>query len=146
MPENPKRIHLLGSGRQEEARAAGVIKPGQLLELNVDGDVIPHDTPLGDAERAFALEDALQGRTIADDYASGELVSYVIANRGDVVYGWLTVGEVTTIGSFLCSDGSGNLMVRDESDVAIDLIAVALEAIDNSESGDNNARIRVRVL
>lgn len=145
---NPSRIHLKGSGRQEEANAAGVIRPGQLCRLNVDGDVIPHNIVGGQAERLFALEDALQGRAITTDYASGERVSLIVANPGDEIYGWLAVGESVNAGDFLGSDGFGHFVASEESGLTqgIDSVAVALETLDNSESGDVNARIKVRVL
>jgi len=144
----PARIHLKGMGRIDEADAAGVVRPGQLLQLNVDGDVIPHGIVLGQAERVFALEDALQGRAIATDYASGELVSFVLAAPGDEIYAWLAVGESVNVGDFLGSDGFGHLVLGDESGLTsgIDVIGVALETLDNSESDDNNARIKIRVL
>lgn len=145
---NPSRIHLKGAGRFEEADAAGVIRPGQLLRINVDGDVVPHNIVGGQAERLFALEDALQGRPITTDYASGERVSILVASPGDEVYAWLAVGESVVPGDFLGSDGFGHLVASDESGLTqgIDSVAVALETLDNSESGDVNARIRVRVL
>jgi len=145
---NPSRIHLKGMGRHEEADAAGVVRPGQLLRLNVDGCVVPHNIVSGQAERLFALEDALQGRPVTTDYASGEMVSIVIANPGDEIYAWLTVGQSVSKGDFLGSDGFGHLVAADESGLTqgIDSLAVALETLDNSESGDVNARIKVRVL
>jgi len=146
---NPSRIQLKGSGNHlGEADAAGVIRPGQLLRINVDGDVIPHNIVLGQAERCFALEDALQGRAITTDYASGERVSTVFSAPGDEIYAWLAVGESVVPGDFLGSDGFGHLQVADESGLtqAVDSVAVALETLDNSESGDVNARLRVRVL
>lgn len=145
---NPSRIHLKGMGRHEEALAAGVVRPGQLLRWNVDGDVVPHNIVGGQAERLFALEDALQGRPITTDYASAERVSIVIANPGDEIYAWLAVGESVQPGDFLRSDGFGHLESSSESGLTagVDSVAVALETLDNSESGDINARIKVRVL
>lgn len=145
---NPSRIHLKGMGRHEEADAAGVVRPGQLLRLNVDGDVVPHNIVNGQAERLFALEDALQGNPITTDYSSGDLVSILVAYPGDEVYAWLAVGQSVSKGDFLASDGFGHLQAADESGLTqgIDSIAVALETLDNSESGDVNARLKVRVL
>jgi hypothetical protein len=146
----PSRIHLKGkeTARIDEADAAGVISPGQLIRLNVDGDVIPHDIAYGGAERAFAVEDALQGRGIETDYASGEKVSYILAAPGDEVYAWLAFGESVVVGDYLGSDGFGNLAINAESGLhqTGQTLAVAIEALDNSESDDNNARIKVRVL
>lgn len=144
----PARIHLKGMGRIDEALAAGVVRPGHLLQLNVDGHVVPHTIAFGQAERMFALEDALQGRAISVDYASGERVTFVLAVPGDEVYAWLAFGQIAQIGDFLASDGAGHLVVSTESGggPTQDSIAVALETLDNSESDDNNARIKVRVL
>jgi len=139
--QKPHRIHLLGDGRHEEARAAAIIKPGMLLAQNADGAVIPHSGAAGPAERAFALEDALQGRTIDTDYAVGELVGFVLCKPGDVVYAYLSGGEKVNPSSFLNSNGDGTLQAG-----TTNAIAVALEAVDASDSNNVNERIRVRIL
>ena len=139
----PKRIHLLGEGRHEEAVAAGAITPGMLINQNSAGAVVVHPTAGGWAEKAFALEDALQGKTIADAYASGDRVSFVLGKSGDVVYAWLSGGEGATPDEFLTSNGDGTLKVASSTDIRI---AVPLEAVDASDSADVNERIRVRLL
>lgn len=141
--ENPKRIHLLGDGRHEEAIAASTITPGDLIELDTNGKVKRHATAGGSAEAAFALEDALQGNEIGDDYAAAARVGFVLANRGDVVYATLAAGETASISSKLASDGDGALRVVTGSDVPL---AVALEAKDLSDSDAVDGRLRVRVL
>lgn len=146
----PSRIQLKGNaGAYEEYLAAGVIKPGHLLKINVDGYVVPHDYERGQSERMFALEDALQGRGIETNYASGERVFVYIAVPGEQIYAWLAFGQDVRVGDFLGSDGNGNLMAVAESGGSTlqrDSIAVALERIDNNDSGDNNIRIKVRIL
>ena len=139
----PKRIHLLGSGRTEEGVAAGAITPGHLLTRNSSGNLIKHATAGGWAEKQFAVEDALQGRTIADAYASAERVTTVLASPGDVVYAWLSGGEVVTQDEFLTSNGDGTLKVAGSTDIRI---AVPLENVDASDSADVDERIRVRIL
>jgi len=139
--QTPKRIHLLGSGRHEEMRAAAAITPGMLLVMDADGKVVPHNSAAGPAEKAFALEDALQGRTIATDYAADELVAVVMASPGDVVYALLSGGEKVNPSSFLNSNGDGTLQAG-----ITNAIAVALEAVDASDSNNVNERIRVRIL
>ena len=140
---NPTRIHLLGTGRIEEADAAGTIKPGHLIELNTSGDVIAHASAGGYAEAAFALEDALQGNTIADNYASGDRVTFVLASKGDVVYAWISGDEDIAIGDKLTSNGDGTLKEATSTDIRL---AVALEAVDSTDSNDVDERIRVRIL
>lgn len=124
-------------------RAGSAITPGMLLKTNSSGNVIPHNVAGGPAENAFALEDALQGRTIEDDYAIGELVQVGIQQPGDVVFGWLAAGETASPGDLLVSNGDGTLKVRTGTDIAK---AVALEAVDLTDTGAENARIRIRIL
>lgn len=149
---NPHRIHLLGDGRHEEDIAAAVIKPGHLLATTNEGrqlpqscgKVIPHNVAGGVCEAKFALEDALQGKTIADSYAIGDIVGNVMCNRGDVVYAWLSEGENATTDEFLTSNGDGTLKVAAGTDHRI---AKALDNVDASDSGlEGDNRIRVRIL
>lgn len=146
----PSRIQLKGNaGNYEEYLAAGVVRPGQLLRVQIDGYVIPHDYERGQAERMFALEDALQGRGIETNYTSGERVFCYLAAPGEQIYAWLAFGQSVQKGDFLASDGAGHLAAVAESGGSTlqrDSVAVALEAVDNNDSGDNNARIRVRIL
>jgi len=140
---DPKRIHLRGDAIHEEATAGGAIRPGDLLDVDTNGEVIVHPTAGGWAEKAFALEDALQGNSIDDNYAADDLVSYIIARPGDIIYAWLSGGEVTTKDDFLTSNGDGALKVATSTDIRI---AKALEAVDASDSNDVDERIRVRIL
>lgn len=147
MAELPKRIHLINSaeGRFEEGQAAAAITPGMLVALNVDGEYVPHPTAAGFAEKNFALEDALQGRTIDTDYADGERVFTVIANPGDVIYALLAPGESVDQTDFLTSNGDGMLKAGTGTNAPV---GVPLEAVDNSDtdSGTEPKRIRVRIL
>jgi hypothetical protein len=143
MPEQPKRIHLVGQGRPEEATAAGTIKPGHLIKLDSSGNVIVHGTAGGPAEAAFALEDALQGNTIADAYSSGDKVFFVLAQKGDVIYAYLSGGESADPSEFLTSNGDGALKVASGTDIRI---AVPLETVDASDSNDVDERIKVRII
>lgn len=140
----PKRIVLRSPfGQKEEAQAGGAITPGDLIALNSDGDFIRHGTAGGDTEVIFAEEDALQGNTIYDDYAADDRVFGHVAQRGDIVYARLHVGEVAVIGSQLSSNGDGTLQVKTGTEKSL---AVALEAVDLNDTGDETTRIRVRIL
>lgn len=141
--ETPKRIHLLGQGRHEELTAGGAITPGHLLAMNAAGDVIVHGVAGGPAEKAFALEDALQGETIADAYADDDIVTVVLAQPGDVVYAWLAAGESVDPSDFLTSNGDGTLKAGATTDHRV---AAPIETVDNSASGAVDVRIKVRVL
>lgn len=147
MKTRPTRIQLLGEGRHEEGRAAADITPGDLIELTSGGTVRRHNGQAQRSERTFALEDALQGRGITDDYAAGELVSYCVSSPGDVVFARLGIGENIEIGDKLVSGGDGTL--RQAGSGGEEEIAVALEAMDLSDSGsavEVVTHIRCRVL
>lgn len=141
--EVPKRIQLKGTNHFEEGVAGGTVTPGMLVGLNSDNEVVAHASAGAACVPAFALEDALQGRTIADNYVEGELVFYAIGKPGDIYYAWLALGEDIAVGDLLESEGTG-MLVKIDSGVAI---AEALDAIDLSDSStDADSRIRVRLL
>lgn len=142
------QIHLIGEFRREEALASAEVKPGMLLELDSDGKVKPHATQGGYAERAVAVEDALQGDTVSDTYASGALVSFNLEAPGAECQMLLEAGQNAAIGERLISSGNGKLICENaETSVNIQqLIAVALEALDLSQTGDVDTLIRVRIL
>lgn len=143
----PRRIHLTKGveSRYEEGRAGAVITPGMLIALNSSGVYVPHATADSIAERNFAIEDALQGNTIDDNYASGDLVRFIIAGRGDVVLAILEAGQNVTDGALLASDGTGGLQAAAADS---DAVAVALEDRDASASAATleDRRVRVRIL
>jgi hypothetical protein len=143
---SPKRIHLKGSGRHEEGIAGAAIKPGHLVMLDTDGDYVPHNNAYGKAERLFALEDALQGKSIDDSYASGDIVAMTVATPGDEVYAWLAAGEHAVVGEQLVSAGTGAFMEATDSDVSEERLVVALEEVESESSAGVETRIKVRVL
>jgi len=146
----------------EEYEAAAAITPGMLLKLDSDGKVQKHDSAQGTAIPMFALEDELQGKGIAEDYASGDRVQVWIAQRGEQVYALLKDGTSVAIGDYLVSDGAGALKkyvavdesVNPDDTVAIEtehnvIVAQALEAMDLTQSTakiDDFPRIMVRVV
>lgn len=138
---NPTRIQLRGTGTHEERRAASAIRPGDLVRLTSTDKVQKHGTADGAAVPMFALEDALQGNGIDDNYAADDLVSLGIQVPGDIVYGWLSGGENASIGSLLTSNGDGALKVGTSN-----VVAVALEAVNASDSNDVDERIRILIL
>lgn len=141
-----RKIVLRGSPRQDEAVASGVIKPGHLIKLDSNDKVLVHATANGEAERAFAVEDALQGRTIDTAYAIGERVSYVLPVPGDEVAAYIKAGANgnIVIGDKLVSAGNGCL--EKYNGTVLQVIAIAREAVDLNDSGDVDTRIRVRIV
>lgn len=140
---NPTRIQLKGAGVFEERKAGAAVRPGDLVSLNSSDKVIKHPTAGGPAVAMFAHEDALQGNGIDDNYAADDIVFHAIQRPGDHVYAWLSGGENASIGSYLSSNGDGALKVAGSTDSRL---AVALEAVNASDSNDVDERIRVRIL
>lgn len=134
------RIHLKGiASRQEEALAHAAITPGDLIALNAAGKVLRHATAGGVAERAFALEDALQGRGIGTDYAADDVVTYILAVPGDEVLARIAADETIVKGDKLSSAGNGLLVKQAAAAVTV---AIAMAATDVATV----ARIPVRVV
>lgn len=123
----------------KERTAGGAITPGHLVELNSAGAVVVHATAAEAVlpQRAFALEDQAQGRSIDDAYASGDLVVYQVFQPGDEIYALLENAAVATIGAELESAGDGTLQIRTTGAV----VARALEAL--TASGPTRIRVEV---
>lgn len=139
-------IQLNGDFVHEEALAHETITPGMLIEKISTGKVQKHSTDNGHAQLAIAVEDALQGNTITDDYSEDDLVSYHIQARGTRFQGILVAaGTAVVIGGQLVSDGAGRLQaVADGSGVEKQIIAYAEEAVDLTGSGDVDTLIACR--
>lgn len=137
---------------QEEHQAGAAITPGELLERNSAGNVIPHGTSAGYAgEKLVALEtqhaDARGTEQIDVDYASADVVYVAVGRPGDVFYMWLAGSEQAYEGSALVSDGAGalNHHTPGTDDTAGALVAIAEEDLDNSTNG-SRVRIKARIM
>jgi len=133
--------------------AEAAITPGQLIELTSDGTVQKNSAAGLACAKMFALEDELQGRTIATDYDAADPVQCWSCVPGEEVFAWLANGEDVSIGDFLVSNGNGELkaMTADASSAIVTEetpIAQALEAVDMSGSSgvDPTGRIEIRIL
>jgi hypothetical protein len=99
----------------------------------------------------FALEDELQGNEITVVYAANNIAQYGIFSAGSEVYSILSDGETAVIGSFLESNGDGDLRVNTGDSAsatanAESLVGIAREALDLSgSSGADPASRRIRV-
>lgn len=144
-------IVLKGHGARNEAVANAAITPGHLVELMSTGKVRAHAGAGLSAEKAFAVEDDLQGKDIADAYSTSDNVQYNIMLPGDEVYALLADGETAVIGSKLESAGDGTLRVVDTDSSAAtievgSIVGVAVEAVDLSNSAVATGRITVRIM
>lgn len=117
---NPKAIVLRSNNaenarqRSREAKAAGAVTPGMLLELTSTGTIQAHATADGVVKGKFvALEnpwsDHGSGAAIDHAYATNETVHYLIANPGDELYMLLADSQTIAIGDPLVSNGDGYL-------------------------------------
>ncbi|MFP4018237.1 MAG: hypothetical protein ACLFUH_03220 [Bacteroidales bacterium] len=138
---------------QMEKEAAESFYPGHLLELNSDGKFQKHSNAGESLVPLFAIEDALQGNDIDDEYSSDDPVRGWFAQRGDHALGILKDGQNVVIGDFLESAGDGTLQKYDNDDHTSAIVGIALEALDLSGSGDAESsaeldypRNRIRVL
>lgn len=139
------RIHNKGGYHQEEYTAHAVITPGNLVKLNSDGEVLRHSTSGGQGEAMIAMEDALQGNTVDDNYAAADLVTVILPYKGSVVNALILAGENVAIGDHLYSSGAGCLKKVTDAATQITLF-VAVENCDLSGSGAANTLCAVRAI
>lgn len=160
MSNNTILLKTQGLGyRIEEETASEAITPGHLVELVTSSGrkTRKHATEGGYAERTFALEDPLQGktafsvesRTIDDAYAADEKVQVGVVAPGCKVWAWLKAGENVALNAQLISAGDGTLIAAGSistGGTVQQIVAIAEEALDLSASGAVDTRIKVRVL
>ncbi len=137
----PNRIHLKGPFQLDELDATETITPGQLLERTSAGKVAKNTDLDLPAEALFAQEDALQGKTIDDDYVADDKVQVLIPAKGSEVFAFLQGGVTAADGIELSSGGDGTLVLATTTDF---VIAVAQEALDLNALPA--ARLAVRVV
>lgn len=125
-----------------EKKSSAAVTPGELLAIGA--------TTLaayGTAAKAvgFLMAVAVENpyapdptaAAIAQDYASGDTVRYVIPQPGDMLYMWLKSGENVAYGAGLETATAGQLQAVTTGTI----IAVAEEAVNASAAA---ARIKVR--
>ena len=97
------QIHLKGKYQREEGVAAVATKPGMVVEETsaTTQTYQPQSTAKAVAEKLVAVEDALQGNTLADTYAIGDLVSVNAYTSGCRCQIFLKAGENVAKEAFL---------------------------------------------
>lgn len=138
-------IILSGEYVKEQSRlaATGTIKPGMLLQVDSAGKVTPHATAGGVAEKLVALEDALQGDTIADTYTIGNIVDTAIISPGSQCQVLVAAGQDIAVGDLLMSAGNGKLTERTSTNT---VLFVAMEAADLTGSGAVDTLVAARAI
>lgn len=149
-----RSVKIKGDGVTNEATGEGAITPGHLVQLDSAGVVKVHASAGQNAEKAFALEDDVQGNDITDAYATGNQVLYGVFKSGDEVCGILADGQKAIGGvSWLESNGNGELRVHSaDSAGAVEypqaIVGMAMDNVDASDSAATavaSRRIRVRI-
>jgi hypothetical protein len=92
-----------------EYSAGGAIKPGSLLALNSDDEVVVHATAAGAWSGMVALEDELQGRSTRDDYVAGDPVQAWSVQLGEEVLLLVDAAFDPDIGAFLETSTAGQV-------------------------------------
>lgn len=112
----PNKIGLLVTGEVKKAIAAAVITPGELCEITGAKKIQGHSTANGVAQPLFLKEQDFIGDGIGDAIATGDTVEYIYAKPGDEIYAFFNdSSNQATPGSWLASDGNGNLQVIDDT-------------------------------
>jgi hypothetical protein len=137
------KILLKGRGERREAAAAGTITPGHLIQYNTAGAFVVQTNDQKPCSPLVAVENDLVGDTISDNYVSGDYVQGEHLASGDEFLGLVAAGAAAIVrGDELASAGDGTI---EKAVDAVNAIAVALEAIDNS-AGGSAVRIKAMVL
>lgn len=137
---------------RKEAKAAGTITPGHLIQLDSNGEAVVHATAGGVLQGKLI---ALESQTPDDDdawsidvnYVDNERVYYANGKPGEQYYMWLKAGENAARNAQLESAGDGSLQVESvgTSSLANSIVGVAREAKDNS-GGGSAVRILVEIV
>ena len=151
MATTKRRIHSKGSYEQDEKLASVAVQPGMLVEIEPNtAQCRPHNVEGGESpEAAFAVEDALQGNTVSDNYSIGDLVTYILPTKGACVNALCKAGYDYIIGTKLVSGGDGTLIPNGEESSAgpvPSVVAVCTEDNDLSASGAVNTLSEVRII
>lgn len=88
--------------------------PGMLIQLNSDGTVGAQTSVGGNVPKQFAIEDALQGYTINDQYVANNVVRFIIAPPGTILQAPIPAGFSATVGDMMVSYGDGSLVPEDD--------------------------------
>lgn len=142
--ENPRTIFLGHSFDIEDHNASAAITPGMLIERFSDSGTLKlraHSTAAGYGTRMFALDRPELNAAYTTAYAAGDLVKYIVAPAGALIYALIPSGHGIAAGAFLESNGDGYLRAYG-SGVRI---AQAMEAVSNG-AGLTPARCRVEVV
>jgi hypothetical protein len=149
----PNKIVLKGDyGQYEEGiLATGAALPGMNVvrttaaEAQKRGTYAPGATLAGGTAAGGAAtpikvvrEDALQGKTVDDTFAVGDLIFLFIPKKGDVIQVRVLTGETIAIGGGLSANAAGKWVAA-----TVNSAVEALEASGGALAADTLLRVRV---
>lgn len=115
-----------------EEEAASAITPGALIELTSADQVQHHSTADGAASTILALEDELQGRTIANNYAADDRVQAWYVQPGEEALVLIDAAHDPAIGDYLQSNGDGKLKAHGAGEAIFQVVGD--KVIDDSDN------------
>jgi len=140
--------------REDRRKAAAALTPGQLLEIDSNGDWALHSTAGGPSQKAVAMENDLAGEGIDTDIASGDLAPVAILQSGALFVGRLDNASANVVaGDPIESNGNGNVRKHVPQnldlggtgtvDIRVDqIIGYADEDVNSPASGSSKLQIR----
>jgi len=134
-------IKLLGEPIQNEDRkAAQVITPGMLLDIDSSGDLIKANSAGGYFTAMFALEREEMGFGIDDDYAVDDTVKVGVFQKGDRVLVLIPSGQNIQDGEYLEAGATAGMFRAYASGVRI------MRSLEDVGAVTSTTRLRAEVV
>lgn len=114
----PQMIMLDPGYTYEEGVLDTVASPGMNIKRASDGKFDPGAPAVEGSVSRIVMEDSLQGKTIDDAYAVGDVVRYGIPKKGERVLLKVLDGETVVIGSLMVANSAGKFIVETSETVA----------------------------
>ena len=138
-----------GEPHRHERPADATITPGDLCEVNSDGELVPISNAGKHNARIFALEspyaDDPTAPALAQTYAAADYVPHIYAPRGALVYARLAASQTIGVGDPLISSSTGGCLAKatvDASTISGAIVGYAHEAVTTTGAV---GRVKVRV-
>lgn len=142
MPTTANKIALKVNGRFGDGEADATISPGMAIQRASDGLWDPWQGATGEmGETVIAIEDALQGNTITDDYSDGDQVFYCEPLPGDECAILVKSGENIVIGDKLVKETATGLFIKTTGDPEDECFA-ALESSGGALAANDHIRCK----
>lgn len=134
---------------RHERPADTAITPGDLCEVNSDGELVPISSAGKHNARIFALEspyaDDPTQPALAQAYAAADYVPHIYAPRGALVYARLAASQTIVVGDPLISSATAGCLSKatvDASTLSGAVVGYAEEAVTTTGS---TGRVKVRI-